>query len=85
MKEIKEDLGWTFKLYALTLTIPISLTLINILFVGILGVETKFGFFMNLKIIWIDYYFTGSFLNIDAWRWHLGLLFLSFLFIKLSD
>jgi len=85
MKEIKEDLGWTFKLYALTLVLPISLTIMNILVVGILGVETKFGFFTNLKIIWIDYYFTGSFLNIDAWRWHLGLLFLLFLFTKLSD
>ena len=82
---IKDDLEWTLKLYALTLVLPLALTVINILFVGIIGVETKFGFLMNFKFIWIDYYFTGSFLNIDAWRWQLGLLFCSFLFTKASD
>lgn len=85
MNKIKEDLGWTLKLYALTLVLPLTLTIMNILCVGILGFETKFGFLMNFKVIWIDYYFTGSFLNVDAWRWHLGLLFCSFLFTKFSD
>jgi hypothetical protein len=82
---MREDLEWTFKLYALTLTLPLTLTVMNILFVGILGVETKFDFLMNFKIIWIDYYFTGDFMNIDAWRWQLGLLFCSFLIIKSSN
>lgn len=85
MNKIKEDLGWALKFYCLTLVIPISLTIMNILFVAILGVVTKFGFLMNLKIIWIDYYFTGSFLNIDAWRWQLCLLLFSFLVSKFDD
>lgn len=85
MNKTKDDLKWVFKLYSLTLVLPLTLTIMNILFVGILGLETKFGFLMNLKIIWIDYYFTGSFLNVDAWRCHLALLFCSFLFTKLSD
>jgi hypothetical protein len=80
-----EDLKWTLKLYSLTLIIPLVLTILNVLFIGIIGLESKFGFLMNFKIIWIDYYFTGSLLNIAAWRWHLGLLFCSFLFTKLSD
>jgi hypothetical protein len=85
MKKIKDDLEWTFKLYALTLALPLTLTVMNLLFVGILGLETKFGFVMNFKVIWIDYYFTGSFMNIDAWRWQSGFLFCSFLFVKFSD
>jgi hypothetical protein len=82
--EIKEDLEWTFKLYALTLALPLALTIMNVLFVGIIGFETPLGFLMNFKAIWIDYYFTGSLLNIDAWRWQLGLLFCSFLITKLN-
>jgi hypothetical protein len=85
MKKIKDDLEWTFKVYALTLVIPLTLTVMNLLFVGILGLETNFGFVMNFKVIWIDYYFTGSFMNIDAWRWQSGFLFFSFLFVKFSD
>ena len=54
MNKIKEDLGWTLKLYALNLALPLTLTIMNILCVGILGLETKFGFLMNFKVIWID-------------------------------
>lgn len=84
MNKIIDDLKWTVKLYSLTLVLPLALTIMNILFIGIIGLKTKFGFLMNFKIIWIDYYFTGSFLNIDAWKWYLGLLFCSFLIIKLK-
>jgi len=74
-----------FSIYGLTLVIPITMTMINILFVGILGLETKEGFFMNFKIIWIDYYFTGSFLGFVAWRWHLMLLVISIMIGMLDD
>jgi len=73
------------RLYALTLVFPITLTIINILFVGILGVETKEGFLMNFKVIWIDYYFTGDFLGFIAWRWHLMLLVISIVAGMLDD
>lgn len=85
MHKIKYDIEWTLRLYSLTLVLPISLSIMNIIFCGILGLHTKFGFWMNFKICWIDYYFTGQFLNIDAWRWQLGLLLFSFLFTKFSD
>jgi hypothetical protein len=85
MNKIKEDIEWTFKLYALTLVLPITLSIINVIFCVILGMETKFGFWVNFKVVWIDYYFTGSFLDIAAWRWQLGLLFCSFLFTKFSN
>jgi hypothetical protein len=85
MNKIREDIEWTFKLYALTLVLPIGLSIMNVIFCGILSMETKFGFWMNFKVVWIDYYFTGSFLDIAAWRWQLGLLFCSFLFTKFSD
>ena len=83
-KIIKEDIEWTLKLYSLTLVLPIVFTIV-IIFIGILGVETKFGFLMNLKIIWVDYYFTGSFLDIAAWKWHLCLLLLSFIINKINN
>lgn len=82
--KILDILVWTFKLYSITLVIPFSLTIMNILFVGILGFESNFDFLMIFKIIWVDYYITGSFLDIMAFRWHLGLLFLSF-FINLFN
>jgi len=85
MNKIKEDIEWTFKLYALTLVLPITLSIMNVILCGILGIESKFGFLMNFKVVWIDYYFTGSFLDIDAWRWQLGLLFCSFIFTKFAD
>lgn len=85
MANIKQDLKYTLKLYSLTLIIPITLTIINILFVGILGYESNSGFLMNFKIIWVNYYFTGSVLNVYAFRWHLGILFCCFLFTKISN
>jgi hypothetical protein len=82
MNNIKKDRDRTFKLFALTLVLPLTLPVMNLLFVGILGLELKYGFLLNFKIIWIDYYFTGSFLDIVAWKWQLGLLFCSFLLTK---
>jgi hypothetical protein len=81
---LKDDLLDSIKLYSLTLVLPIILTIMNIVIVGIIGFETTSGFWMNFKLIWIDYYITGSIVEIDAWRIHLGLLFCSFLFIKLA-
>jgi len=86
MKEIKESIEWTLKVYSLTTVIPITMTIINVVFCGLLGIETIYGgFWMNLKVIWVDYYLTGIFLDIEAWRWQLGLLFFSFLFTKFAD
>ncbi len=80
MEKIKDTLEWTFKLYALTLVIPIALSVVNIIFCGIFGLHSTYGFWMNFKIFWVDYYFTGSLCDIAAWKWQLGLLFLAFIF-----
>ena len=85
MNRIKQDIVWTFRVYAITLVLPAALSLMNILFCGIIGLQTEYGFLMHFKMIWIDYYFTGSLLEIPAWRWQLGILFCSFLFTKFAD
>ena len=79
-----EDLKWTLKLYSITLSIPISMSIINILFIGILGIESKNDFLINFKVIWIDYFFTGYFCDIVAWRIHLFILVLCFLIHKVN-
>lgn len=60
-----ENLKWALKLYSLTLVLPITFTLIAI-FVIILGIETQVSFLEMLKGAWVDFYFTGSFLDTDA-------------------
>jgi len=64
------------RLYAFTLLPPIFMSIVNIIVVGILGVEAKYGFWEMFRIIWIDYYFTGFLFNIPAWRIHLAALIL---------
>lgn len=75
--KIKEIIEWTLKLYSMTLIIPITMTIVDLLFVGILDLPTKYGFLYGLKVIWIDYYFTGYFLGIIAWKIQLCLLIIS--------
>ena len=82
MFKIINDIKWTFKVYALTLTLPLTLSIINIILFGILGIETKSNIWVNFKIIWIDYYITGYLLNIVAWRWQILLFLCSFLLVK---
>lgn len=82
---MKTNILWALKLYSLTLIIPICLTIANICIVGILGVETKYSFLMNFKVIWIDYYFTGSLGGIPAWRWQLLLLSSSAAIVLISN
>ena len=77
MDKFKYNLIWSLKLYSLTLIFPIVFTM-AIVFITVLDLETKYGFWEMMKISWIDFYFTGSFLDIDAWRWHIILLIASF-------
>jgi len=48
--KIIEDLEWTFKLYALTLALPLALTIMNVLFVGIIGFETVTNYMEKYSI-----------------------------------
>lgn len=79
-----EDFKWTLKLYSITLSIPITMSIINILFVGILGIKSHFDFLLNFKVIWIDYFITGYLCDIVAWRIHLFILVLCFLIHKVN-
>ena len=77
LKNIKDGiLLW----FVLSVTIPILITLWNIFFVGILGVETDRGFIGNFEMAWVSYYFNGEFLGIVMWRIHLFFLSLSLIF-----
>lgn len=75
---IKEIIKDTFRVYSLTLLIPIITTII-LLFIGIIGLELKYGFLGTLEIIWVDYYYSGILLELPAWRWQLSGLFISFI------
>jgi len=84
-KDLKEfdfwdsNIGWSIKLYTLTTVIPFAGT-VMMLFWTILGQSMKFGFFEGVWELWSDFYITGTFLNIDAWRWQLFLLLFAFIF-----
>lgn len=72
--------GWTIKLYSLTLVIPLSGTALFVIW-KILGYETRYTFFTTLWKIWTDFYINGSFLDIAAWRWQIVLIIFSFIFV----
>lgn len=81
-----EKLKNGFSLYfGLSLVFPFLLTILNIFFVLILGIDLKYSFLEFLKIIWIDYYFTGCIGTVMAYKIHLGFLFIILLFTFFSD
>lgn len=63
-----------------SLMIPVVISIWNILFVGILGMDSALGFIGNFEKAWISYYFSGELFGFIAWRIHLFLLTLSLLF-----
>jgi len=73
------NIGWTLKLYTLTTVIPICGTVMILLFT-ILGQSMKYSFFEGIWNMWSGFYFTGTFLDISAWRWQILLLVVSFFF-----
>lgn len=77
--EVKDVFITTFQVYSLTLVVPIVLSIVNIIFCGILDFHSIYGFLGNFRLIWIDYYFTGELIGVMAYKWHLALLFIFFL------
>lgn len=73
------NIGWSIKLYTLTTVIPLMGT-VMMLFWTILGQSMKFGFFEGVWELWSSFYVTGTFLDIDAWRWQILLLLFAFIF-----
>lgn len=72
---------WTIKLWLLTIAIPISSTIVAI-FLTIMGfAELDFSKLVDfIYQEWIGFYISGYLLGIIAWKIHLGILFLSFIF-----
>jgi hypothetical protein len=83
---LKENLLVAFKVwFILSLIVPITGTILNILFNGILGSDIiKYDFLTFLKMCWVDWYFTGIPSGVVAWRAHLGAIFVIFL-ISVGD
>lgn len=76
-------LGWSIKLYSLTLVIPIVISLM--LFVWfILGLDMKYPLIEGIFRAFSDFYITGSLFGISAWRWQI-LLFLLSLGITITE
>ena len=71
--------GWTVKLYSLTVIIPLAATIILLAYY-ILGIPTE----GNIMDIWFNFYIYGSFLGVESWRWHILLLLLSFIINALT-
>lgn len=82
-KKIGEILEYTIKLWLLTYIIPLSFTLFGCIFL-ILGLLSPSIFLVKIYNVWVDF-FTGQFLNIDAWRIHLAILFVCFIFVSLNQ
>jgi len=74
-------LEWSFKLWLLTLAIPLVTTVLVIVF------STLCGFKEFTLDFWRYYYYDGYICGFIAWRIHLGLLFMLFLYMinKVSE
>ena len=81
METLKESIKFAANLYLFTLVVPIMLTIV-LLFMAIIGCTDILlhGFWETLEMFTIGFYITGDLLGLDAWRIHLGLFFLLFLF-----
>lgn len=73
------DLGITIKLYSLTIIPPLILSIL-IIIMCILN-PVKFSVF-SIFDVWSDFYISGLFLDVVAWRWQTVLLLISFLIAK---
>lgn len=67
---ILDHFEWSIKLYSLVIVIPITFTVIYVIWL-ILGMDPA----TPLWEMWVKYFATGSLLDIVAWRWHLFLFF----------
>lgn len=84
MRSFLIDITTSLKLYCIIFIIPIILSILNILFVGILGVKLRYGFWEYLYIIWVDFFITGKFNDIMAFKYHLGILFIIFICVLIN-
>jgi len=74
-------IGYSIRLWLMTLVFPVMLTIL-LIFLSILGEFDKFSL-----DFWRHYYYDGYLCGFVAWRIHLGLLFMLFLYMinKVSE
>jgi hypothetical protein len=78
------NIGLTLKFYFLTIIIPILGTVFGIFGHILVPDKMRYGFFEGIWQMWSQFYVTGHFIDIEAWRWQIVLLLFSFIFISLT-
>ena len=76
-------IGDVLRVYALSLVIPITLT-VMITFLSIIDSDMAKYLLEMLSKLWYGYYIDGDLFGVEAYRIHLGLLFLIFLFVVVN-
>ena len=82
MNNFKEYFIEAFRRYLQTIYLPISITVMVFIFHFTGGLLPSYGLWKTIKIVWSNYYYSGSVLGFPAWGCHLivfGLCFLSVL------
>ena len=78
IKSVPKRIVFVLKLWVYSLLIPLILSALNIMFVGLLGISIGKGFFENFYSIWLGFYYDGKFFNVNSWRWHVFFMFVVF-------
>ena len=78
LKSIPSRIIFIIKLWVHSLLIPIILSFLNVMIVGLLDVNIGNGFVQNFDSIWVGFYYNGKVFEVSAWRWHLFFMFLVF-------
>ena len=78
IKSVPKRLLFVIKLWVYTLLIPLILSVLNIMVVGLLDVNIGNGFKSNFDSIWVGFYYDGKIFNVLSWRWHLFFMCLVF-------
>lgn len=81
--DFKEYILDSLKLYSLTLSIPIVMT-VMVTLMAIVGVDLIYGLLETYRMLWIDYYFTGHLGGLDAWRIHIAVFIICLMVIGLG-
>ena len=84
LKPLFDRLILASQLFLLTLTIPISISILHILFGGVLGMDSVYGFWETFYHIWVGFYINGYFLGIISYKWQFFLFCISF-FITFTE
>jgi hypothetical protein len=66
---LRSALNKTWKIWSLVFIFPIAVSIFKILVCGVLGL-CEFDLSDNLEKLWLDFFFTGTLFDINAFRIH---------------